>query len=177
MFDLLTPGKKISLFASLAIAFMLLTAFVVCIAEADFRSSPNPDWLCYYSVMCWGVILFFSELDFHKISDIVRVATCALVLVGVIGLIGGKQWLPLVMWILALGGAVTVVIMDLVTEQKFNIVYTAIAFAFFLLMVFWIILIAGVGTKTLALMAYDIPLFVLFGAAGFNSYLIIKEAY
>ena len=56
MFDLLTPGKKISLLASAAVAFMMLTAFIASLTE-DPANLDWASWLGYYSVLGYAVIL------------------------------------------------------------------------------------------------------------------------
>ena len=61
-FDLLTPAKKISLCASAAVAYLMLTAFVASLTE----SAANIEWACwlgYYSILGYGVMLVAGGLD------------------------------------------------------------------------------------------------------------------
>jgi len=174
MFDLLTPGKKISLFASIAIAFMMLTAFVACLTE-DGANIDWAGWLCYYSLIGWGVILFFGELDFKNNKDLARVATCVFAMAGVVGMLASTGIFPMIMFILAFLGSAATLVLDYMAEQKLNLVYCVMALAFLMLMVFWIILVAGSTSQTVALMTVDFPTALFAIAGGLNAYKILKE--
>lgn len=176
MFDLLAPGKKISLLASLGIAFMMLTAFVACLTE-DGGNINWAEWLCYYSVIAYGVVLFFGELDIkNNKADMARVATCVFALAGTVGLVSGVIIFTMIMFILAFLASAAAVILPYLETQTVNYVHCIVAFAFFLLMVFMIVIVAGGGSVTLALMMYDFPTALFALAAGYNAYMILKEA-
>lgn len=176
MFDLLTPGKKISLLASLGIAFMMLTAFVACLTETGDNIA-WAEWLCYYSVIAYGVILFFGELDLkNNKADLARAATCVFALAGTVGLVSGVVVFTMIMFILAFLTSAAAVILPYTETQTVNYVHCIMALAFFLLMLFMIIIVAGGGTITLALMMYDFPTALFAVAAGYNAYMILKEA-
>lgn len=176
MFDLLTPGKKISLFASLGIAFMMLTAFVACLTEVGDNIN-WAEWLCYYSVIAYAVVLFFSELDLKQNkADIARVATCLFALAGVVGMVSGVIIFTMIMFILAFLASAAVVVLPFLETQTINYVHCIMALAFFLLMLFMIIIVAGGGTITVGLMMYDFPTALFAIAAGYNAYSILKEA-
>lgn len=176
MFDLLAPGKKISLFACIAIAFMMLTGFVACLTE----DGGNIEWACwlgYYSLIGYGVVLFFSELDLrNNMKDIARVATCVFAMAAVVGIVAGTQIFPLIMLILAFLACAAVLVLGYTAEQKFDLVYCIMTFGFLLFMIFWIILVAGSTSQTVFLMAFDFPTAIFAIAAGIKAYQILKEA-
>ena len=184
MFDLLTPGKKISLLASAAVAFMMLTAFIASLTE-DPANLDWASWLGYYSVLGYAVILVAGGLDFNtNKADIARVATAVFALGGVIGLVSGVMIFTMVMFILSGLAAIAACVLDYMANQKLNIVYALVALAFFLLMLFWIINVAAsvkfgdqrvLRNVTVALMSYDFPTAVLAIAAGYNCYKILME--
>lgn len=185
MFDLLTPGKKISLLASAAIAFMMLTAFVASLTE-DAANLDWAGWLGYYSVFGYAAMLVAGGIDLKNNKvDMARVATCVFALGGVIGLVSGVMIFTMVMFILAGLTAIAVFVLDFMENQKINPVYAIYALAFLMLMVFWIINVAAsvkIGDQrflrnaTVALMSYDFPTALLAIAAGFNCYKILQEA-
>ena len=185
MFDTLTPGKKFSLLASAAVAFMMLTAFVASLSE-DPENLNWATWLGYYSLMGYAVILVAGGLDFNtRKADIARVATAVFALAGVVGLISSVMIFPMIMFIFSGICAAGAFVLDYMDNQKINPVYALVALGFFMLMLFWIINVAGSKTfgdqriltnLTVALMSYDFPTAIFAIAAGVNCYTIIKEA-
>ena len=183
MFDLLTPGKKISLAASAAIAFMMLTAFVASLTE-DAANLNWASWLGYYSVLAYAAMLVAGGIDLKNNKvDIARVATCVFALGGVIGLVSGVMIFTMIMFIFT-GLTAAVFVLDFLENQKVNLVYAVYALAFLMLMVFWIINVAAsktflgeriMGNATVALMSYDFPTALLAIAAGLNCYKILKD--
>ena len=126
MFDLLTPGKKISLLASAAVAFMMLTAFIASLTE-DPANLDWASWLGYYSVLGYAVILVAGGLDFNtNKADIARVATAVFALGGVIGLVSGVMIFTMVMFILSGLAAIAACVLDYMANQKLNIVYALV---------------------------------------------------
>ena len=176
MFDLLTPGKKISLAASAAIAYMMLTAFIACLTE-DINNIQWACWLGYYSILGFAVILLTGNLDLkNSKKDMARVATCVFAAMTAVGLITGVQIFTLIVAILALAASVAVVVFDQMDNMQINIVYCIIAFAFLMLTVFWIVMMASkFPSRTVFLMTFDFPTALLAIAAGYNCYLSLKE--
>ena len=175
MFDLLTPAKKIALLASAAVCYLMLTAFVASLTET-VQNLQWASWLGYYSILGYAIMLVAGGLDlrYNKV-DIARVGTCFFALVGTIGMVSGVPILTAVMFFLALAGAAVVVILEFVEQQKFNILYSIIAFAFMMLFVFWLILgVSRRPTMTVTLLAFDVPTITLSVAAGFNCWQILK---
>ena len=176
MFDLLTPGKKISLLASIGIAFMMLTAFVAFLSE----ESANMDWglwLCYYSSIAYAVILFFSELDLKtNNADIARAATCLFTLAGTVGMVCGVPLVAMIFFILAFLASAASVFLHYSVMQEWPAVRCILMLALFLLMLFMIILQAGGGSATLILLMVDIPSALVTIAAAYNAYRILQEA-
>ena len=174
-FDLLTPAKKISLCASAAVAYLMLTAFVASLTE----SAANIEWACwlgYYSILGYGVMLVAGGLDLRtNYKDMCRVATCVFALAGVVGLVSATQLFPMIMFILAFITSAGVVVLDSLNEQKINILYSIICLAFLMLMIFWILIVAGSTKATVVLMAFDFPTAIFAIAAGYNCYLILKD--
>lgn len=177
MFDLLTPGKKISLAASAVVAYLMLTAFVACLTE-DLNNINWACWLGYYSILGFAVILLTGDLDLKNSKvDMARVATCVFAAATTIGLVTGVQVFTLVVAIFALAVSAAVIVFDYLDNQKINFVYCALAFAFLMLVIFFIIMMASRRPNpTVFLMTFDFPTAICAIAAGLNCYNILKEA-
>ena len=184
MFDLLTPGKKISLLASAAVAFMMLTAFVASLTE-DAANLNWAAWLGYYSILGYVVIMVAGGLDFqNRKADIARVATAVFALAGIVGVLSSVLIFTMVMFILSGLTAIAACVLDYMDNQKINLVYALVALAFLMLMVFWIINVGAsvsfagrrvLRNETVWLMSFDFPTAILAIAAGLNCYKILKD--
>ena len=184
MFDLLTPGKKISLLASAAVAFMMLTAFVASLTE-DPANLNWAAWLGYYSILGYAVILVAGGIDLqNNKADIARVATAVFALAGLVGVLSSVLIFTMVMFILSGITAIAACVLDYMDNQKLNPVYAGVALAFLMLMIFWIINVAAsksfggqrfLANETVWLMSFDFPTIILALTAGLNCYKILKD--
>lgn len=183
--ETLPSGKKISLFSSLAVAFLMLTAFVGSLSISRGAGFSWVAWVAYFASFGYALTVLLDDLDLKQPVGILRLSTLCLAFVGSIALImdfsgatGGTTIFSMIMCLLAFMSAGAVVIIEITSVKTFNILYTILATAFLLLAVFLIVFLAyGKFNKPVFGMkiAFVISTLLFAVAAGWKCYQIVKE--
>jgi len=186
--ETLPAGKKISLFASFGVAFLMLTAFVGSLSISRGNGFDWVAWVGYFASFGYAVVVLLNGIDLKDFKGILRLSTLALTFIGTIAMImdfsgaTGGLLFSMLMTLLAFAASGAVVVIEYVKEQQFNLVYCLISAAFFILNIFLAICevyalfeIAGRPPIFGLKIAYVLATLLFTGAAGYNCYKIVKE--